>query len=176
MTISVPQGVRVAVAGKTHVRQTAPDWRIRGSLPTPKSARALRKGPSEPFERDDGLHPPGLGQSGLSYTRWLAAQGDMTGRILNDRANAATGPNGEILSGWNLKNSDLSRRVREEHSEHRLTSRTEASSSSKIARTSPGSCICSYIKTALALYRTRSLSMRCSRRIRYAGRSSRTGS
>lgn len=112
-----PSGVRVAVAGKTHVRQDSAALAHLGLTADTEIGTRIAEGAFEPFERDDGLHPPGLDQSKLSYNRWLAAQGYDGENPWNDWANSVTGPNGEILSGWNLQNSIYPARIREEHSE-----------------------------------------------------------
>jgi arylsulfatase A-like enzyme len=74
----------------------------------------------DPYERDDGLHPHGvLAKKGskLAYNDWLRSKGYGGDNPWNDWANAAEGPDGELLSGWLLKNSNLPARVKEEHSE-----------------------------------------------------------
>ena len=53
----------------------------------------------------------------LLYNDWLREHGYNSENPWNDFANAAEGPNGEILSGWHLKHSNLPARVAEEHSE-----------------------------------------------------------
>jgi arylsulfatase A-like enzyme len=52
-----------------------------------------------------------------TYNEWLRGKGYVGDNPWNDFANAAEGPNGEILSGWSLRNSAYPARVREEHSE-----------------------------------------------------------
>ena len=53
----------------------------------------------------------------LRYNEWLNAQGYPGENPWNDYANAAEGPTGEVLSGWQLRNSNLPARVKEKHSE-----------------------------------------------------------
>jgi len=67
----------------------------------------------DPYERDDGLHPtPLLRNRGgkLRYNDWLREQGYAGENPWNDYANSAEGPDGELLSGWYLKNSNLQSR------------------------------------------------------------------
>ena len=74
----------------------------------------------EPYEKDDGLHPtPGYLNRNevLNYNRWLNSKGYEGVNPWNDYANSAEGENGELLSGWNLRNSSLPARIKEEHSE-----------------------------------------------------------
>ena len=77
----------------------------------------VAEGGFEPFERDDGLHPNQITPPEYSYNVWLRSKGYDSDNPWNDFANAAEGPNGEILSGWSLRNSNLPARVKEEHSE-----------------------------------------------------------
>jgi arylsulfatase A-like enzyme len=71
----------------------------------------------EPVERDDGLWPDKLVDPNYAYNRYLKSKGYDGDNPWHDWANAAEGPNGEILSGWYLGNNHLPARVREEDSE-----------------------------------------------------------
>lgn len=115
-----PLGVRTAVVGKTHM---IPDneGMARLGLNSETEIGCLISQPGfDPYERDDGLHPtPMLRMKGgsLRYNDWLREQGYEGENPWNDYANSAEGPDGELLSGWNLQNSNLPARVKEEHSE-----------------------------------------------------------
>ena len=115
-----PLGVRTAVVGKTHM---VPDneGMARLGLTTDTEIGCIVSEPGfEPYERDDGLHPtPALRRRGgkLRYNNWLRDQGYEGENPWNDFANSAKGPDGELLSGWALRNSNLPARIREEHSE-----------------------------------------------------------
>ncbi|MFD0979445.1 alkaline phosphatase family protein [Tropicimonas aquimaris] len=115
-----PLGVRTAVVGKTHMvpdREGMARLGLNGS--TEIGIRVSQPG-FDPYERDDGLHPtPMLRNKGgtLHYNDWLRQQGYEGENPWNDYANAAEGPDGALLSGWHLKNSNLPARVQEEHSE-----------------------------------------------------------
>ncbi len=115
-----PLGVRTAVVGKTHL---VPDREGLARLGLNSSADigVLVAEPGfEPYERDDGVHPTGRlkhRSARLRYNDWLNAQGYPGENPWNDYANAAEGPNGEIQSGWQLRNSHLPARVQEKHSE-----------------------------------------------------------
>jgi arylsulfatase A-like enzyme len=115
-----PLGVRTAVVGKTHL---VPDREGLARLGLNSSADigVLVAEPGfEPYERDDGVHPTGrLKHRGkrLRYNDWLNEKGYPGDNPWNDYANSAEGPNGEVMSGWQLRNSHLPARVKEEHSE-----------------------------------------------------------
>ena len=115
-----PIGVTTAVVGKTHM---IPDKEGMARLGLNENADigCLVSQPGfDPYERDDGLHPnKGLAKRGgkLRYNDWLREQGYEGENPWNDYANSGEGPDGEVLSGWYLKNSNLPARVKEEHSE-----------------------------------------------------------
>lgn len=110
-------GVTTAVVGKTHL---VPDRDSISRLGLNDTTAIGSHLGFDPFERDDGLHPDaGLAKRGgkLRYNDWLRDQGYDGENPWNTWANAGEGPDGEVLSGWYLKNSDLPARVKEEHSE-----------------------------------------------------------
>ena len=53
----------------------------------------------------------------LSYNAWLNKLGYKGENPWNTWANSAEGKNGEILSGWKLRNSNKAARIPEKHSE-----------------------------------------------------------
>lgn len=112
-----PQGVRVGVAGKTHVVADAEGLVRLGLGRDSDIGRNLAEGGFEPFERDDGLHPTGKVAPDLSYNAWLRERGYPGENPWHDHANAGRGPDGEVLSGWYLRNSGLPADIREEDSE-----------------------------------------------------------
>ncbi len=115
-----PLGVRTAVVGKTHMRPDD-EGMARLGLTRDTDIGALIAEPGfDPYERDDGLHPNGrlrIKGGKLRYNDWLRERGYDGENPWNDWANAAEGPDGEVLSGWNLRYSNLPARVAEEHSE-----------------------------------------------------------
>ena len=111
------QGVRVAIAGKTHVREDAEGMARLGLTRETDIGVVVSEGAFEPFEKDDGIHPPNIDQSGLAYNRWLNSLGYEGQNPWDSWANSAVGPDGEILSGWSLRNSIYPARIPEEHSE-----------------------------------------------------------
>ena len=113
----IAEGVRVAIAGKTHIRQDAAGLARQGLTNTTDLALIVSEGGFEAWEKDDGVHPPNIDQRGLAYNTWLKGLGYDGDHPWDSWANAAAGPNGEVLSGWALRNSVYPARIKEEHSE-----------------------------------------------------------
>ncbi len=115
-----PLGLRTAVVGKTHMIADVEGMARLGLTHDTEIGMVVAEPGFEPFERDDGLHPDGLLKlmgGKLRYNDWLREQGYDGQNPWDSWANSAAGPNGEVLSGWSLRNSNLPARVREEHSE-----------------------------------------------------------
>ena len=115
-----PHGYRAVLVGKTHFK---PD------LELPRPARH-RSGTSpglpywqcgfEAFERDDGLHPEVDGKlygPDPAYNQWLRQLGYSGENPWHSWANSVVDENGEVQSGWSMRNARRPARVREEHSE-----------------------------------------------------------
>ena len=115
-----PLGVTTAVVGKTHMQADAEGMARLGLNRETEIGCLISEPGFDPYERDDGLHPDNVlaKRSGsLRYNDWLRAHGYEGDNPWNDYANSAEGPDGEVLSGWELRHSNLPARVREEHSE-----------------------------------------------------------
>ncbi len=112
-----PEGYRVALVGKTHMRPDMETCERLGLDPDSADGVLMRQCGFEPVERDDGLHPDELLKPDLAYNHYLREQGYEGKNPWHDYANAAEGENGELLSGWFLRNAHLPARVKEEHSE-----------------------------------------------------------
>ncbi|MBF0277589.1 MAG: alkaline phosphatase family protein [SAR324 cluster bacterium] len=111
-----PEGMQVALVGKTHMSADLEGMeRVRLD---PNSLEAIRLSQCgfDPVERDDGLHPSEFVKP-LAYNQYLNQMGYPGDNPWHDFANSAEGPNGEVLTGWSVKNSAFPARVREEHSE-----------------------------------------------------------
>src|SRR5262249_22959904 len=107
-------GIRVALAGKTHV---LPDLEAleRFGIEGGSALEALmRAGRFEELDRYDGHSPPGA-ESG--YPEYLRRHGYVSDDPWSDFVIAADGPGGEKASGWFMRNVHLPARVKEEHSE-----------------------------------------------------------
>ncbi|MEM9108049.1 MAG: sulfatase-like hydrolase/transferase, partial [Pseudomonadota bacterium] len=115
-----PIGVRTAVVGKTHMVPDKEGMARLGLNRDTEIGMIVSEPGFEPFERDDGLHPtPRVRKRGvaLAYNEWLKSMGYEGENPWNDYANSAEGADGEILSGWLLRHSNLPARIKEEHSE-----------------------------------------------------------
>ena len=112
-----PLGLRCALVGKTHMEPDA-DGMARLGVDKMSSLGVLTSECGlEPVERDDGLWPDKLVDPNYAYNNFLKSKGYDGDNPWHDWANAAEGPNGEILSGWYLNSNHLPARVREEDSE-----------------------------------------------------------
>ncbi len=112
-----PLGLRVALVGKTHMTADRRGMQRLGvSRDSIEGVLAAECG-FEPFERDDGLWPDQSKPHDTAYNRYLRAQGYNVDNPWNEFANAGRGADGEVLSGWLLRNAHLPATVKEEHSE-----------------------------------------------------------
>jgi len=112
-----PHGLRCALVGKTHMEPDAEGMARLGVDKASELGVLTSECGLEPVERDDGLWPDKLVDPNYAYNRYLKSKGYDGDNPWHDWANAAEGPNGEILSGWYLGNNHLPARVREEDSE-----------------------------------------------------------
>lgn len=112
-----PLGLRTVLVGKTHFKADVEEMARLGLDPASPDGVIMGECGFEPFERDDGLHTHVSYDPNLAYNVWLREKGYESDNPWHDFANAAEGPDGEILSGWNMRNCHLPARVREEHSE-----------------------------------------------------------
>ena len=112
-----PLGLRTVLIGKTHFAADVAEMSRLGLDPKSSDGVLLSQCGFEPFERDDGLHTHVGYDPNLAYNAWLREHGYESDNPWHDFANAAEGPNGEILSGWHMRNAKYPARVKEEHSE-----------------------------------------------------------
>lgn len=107
-------GHTLALAGKTHVM---PDTHGLARLQLEggsELATLLQRGGFVEVDRYDGHHPPGK-ESG--YPAFLRAQGYDSPDPWTDYVIAGITPEGEVRSGWHMRNVHLPARVAEPHSE-----------------------------------------------------------
>src|SRR3546814_16100945 len=92
-----PRCYRGARVGKTHMKgDDAGMLRLGLDLNSSLGVLVSQCG-FEPVERDDGLHPDSGVDPDLAYNRYLRAKGYDSPNPWHDFANAAEGPDGEIL-------------------------------------------------------------------------------
>ena len=112
-----PLGLRTAVIGKTHMQSDANGMRRTGLDPNSPDGVLMAECGFEPYARDDGLHPGVNPNPRNAYIRYLKEKGYQGPNPWHDYANSAEGPDGEILSGWRLRNSPFPARIDERDSE-----------------------------------------------------------
>ena len=112
-----PLGLRVALAGKTHMPADMAGMRRLGLSAESADGILASQCGFEPYIRDDGLHPDQLVSPDLAYNKYLRDQGYEGENPWHDWANSAEGADGEILSGWYLRNAKYPARISAEHSE-----------------------------------------------------------
>ena len=110
-------GVRNVLVGKTHMKADVAGMQRLGIDPNSDIGIRVAQCGFEPYERDDGLHPPGPYDPDPAYETYLRAQGYDGDNPWEDWANSAEDADGNRLSGWLLENADKPARVAKEHSE-----------------------------------------------------------
>jgi arylsulfatase A-like enzyme len=114
-----PLGYRVTLVGKTHMVADREGMARMGIDPRSDLGIRVSECGFEPYERDDGLwgNDDFLPPDDLAYNQYLRSKGYDSQNPWHDFANSGEGPDGEIKSGWFLRNSHLPARVKEEDSE-----------------------------------------------------------
>ena len=101
-----PLGVQTVLVGKTHMRADIMGMLRMGIDPNSEVGVRLSECGFEPYERDDGLHPNSGHDPNPRYSDYLRAHGFDGENPWEEWVNSAEGENGELHSGWFLKNSD----------------------------------------------------------------------
>jgi arylsulfatase A-like enzyme len=114
-----PLGYRSALVGKTDNRKSTAAMQALGIDLDSDFARAASCGGFEPFERHEGLYPDVPAHHG--YTDYLKGLGYPGHNPWHDYANSGEDSDGNIRSGWLLRNSAYPARVAEPHSESVFT-------------------------------------------------------
>lgn len=112
-----PHGIRTALVGKTHMEPDVEAMARLGIDPASSQAVLSAELGFEPYERDDGIWPDGMSSEGHRYNAYLRKRGYRSSNPWHDFANSAAGPNGEILSGWEMRYAHLPANIEEPHSE-----------------------------------------------------------
>jgi arylsulfatase A-like enzyme len=138
-------GVRPVIVGKTHMKPDTKGMEWLGIDPDSAIGINISECGFEPFVRDDGLHPLGPYDTDKRYDKWLNENGIDDENGWEDRTNAAVGDDGERLSGWLLKYSNLAADIPEELSETPYMTKM-AMEFMDTAGDAPWLCHLSYIK------------------------------
>jgi arylsulfatase A-like enzyme len=112
-----PLGMRVALVGKTHMSADMAGLKRLGVPGQSIEGTYARECGFEPYERDDGLHPDQVVDPDLRYNHYLKRLGYNEPNPWHANANAGEGADGDVLSGWFMRNAHLPARIAEEHSE-----------------------------------------------------------
>ena len=115
-----PLGYRVVLVGKTHFKADTEAMARLGIDPGTNPGLPYWQCGFEPFERDDGLHPEvdgNLAGGDPAYNQWLRQLGYAGVNPWHEWANSVVGDNGEVLSGWAMRNARRPARLPEAHSE-----------------------------------------------------------
>jgi len=114
-----PHQIRTALVGKTHAEPDFEGMARLGIDPDSERGRLLSNAGFEPYARHDGIYSDALPDklAGSDYAHFLRERGHDYANPWHDVANSAQGPNGEILSGWRMRNARLPARVPVEESE-----------------------------------------------------------
>lgn len=89
------------LVGKSHFFPDQKGIDRLGGLTDPERRGIAIEGGFEVLVRDDGIF--GHGPVDTSYARYLRSKGYISDNPWHDFANSAEGPNGEILSGWEMR-------------------------------------------------------------------------
>ncbi|WP_354689652.1 sulfatase-like hydrolase/transferase [Lentibacter algarum] len=106
-----PLGVRSVLIGKTHMKADAPGMARLGIDPKSRIGVRIAECGFDPFERDDGIHPYSGHEPNPRYNDVLREKGLEAENPWEEYANAGEDEDGDLLSGWFLKNADRPARV-----------------------------------------------------------------
>ena len=139
------ENVRAVIVGKTHMKPDTEGMKWLGIEKNSTIGIHLSECGFEPFERDDGLHPKSPYDPNPPYNDFLRGKGYNVENPWDDHANSGLNDDGERLSGWLLKNSDLPADIEEQLSETPYMTQ-RAIDFMKHAGDQPWLCHLSYIK------------------------------
>lgn len=112
-----PLGMRVAVVGESHFPADVEGMNRLGLTTETSLGEIVSEGGFEPWDRDDQLHPDNSPDLDFRYNQYLRSNGYPGKNPWHEFANSAEAPDGQIVSGWFMRNAHLPARVKEEHSE-----------------------------------------------------------
>ena len=110
-------GVRTALVGKTHMVPDTEGMRRLGIDPNSEIGVRVSQCGFESYVRDDGLHPYGPFDLESPYQDYLRSKGFDGPNPWEDWANSGEDADGNPLSAWLVKYSNLEARIPNEHAE-----------------------------------------------------------
>ena len=134
-----PSGYRSALVGKAHHRKHRDSLLTLGIDPESELAKNAGSGGFEPFALHDGLLP---GTRQNDYSSYLTRQGYGGNNPWLEYANSGEDRDGNLRSGWRLRNAIYPARIAEKHSETTYTTNQRRSAGGahrfRTARSAPG--------------------------------------
>ncbi len=112
-----PLGYRCALVGKADSRKNLRGLPATGIDPDSDLARYAGSGGFEPFAQHEGLYPDSIVPEDLEYNNFLIAHGYHSPNPWNEFANCGVDKDGNLRSGWRLRNAPYPARIAEQHSE-----------------------------------------------------------
>lgn len=112
-----PHGIRVALVGKTHMRVDREGMQRLHVDEQSDAGRFVAQCGFEPYARDDGLHPDFLYDANAAYETYLREQGYEGSNLWQEWANSGVNAQGNLLSGWHMRNAGAAARIPDKHSE-----------------------------------------------------------
>lgn len=116
-----PHGIRTALVGKTHATANVDALQRLAIDPDSQQAEIFNEVGFEAYARHDGIYPDSPlfddKRDSAPYTHYLRDLGYDGANPWHDWANAGAAEDGEVLSGWHMRNAHLPARVQEQHSE-----------------------------------------------------------
>jgi arylsulfatase A-like enzyme len=112
-----PIGYRSALVGKADNHKDPEMLAAFGIDPESEYARAAACGGFEPYDWHEGLYPDAVLPENQAYCAYLNRHGYPGKNPWQDYANSGEDKDGNVRSGWRLRNSIYPARVAEEHSE-----------------------------------------------------------
>ena len=115
-------GMGCFLVGKTHMRADEEGMARLGLEPDSLIGARVSECGFDIFERDDGMLPEGPDgyydpNGAREYNKWLREKGYESDNPWHDFANSGLDADGNVQSGWFLKNSDKAANIAEQHSE-----------------------------------------------------------
>ena len=115
-------GMGCFLVGKTHMRADEEGMARLGLEPDSLIGARVSECGFDVFERDDGMLPEGPDgfydpNGAKEYNKWLRDKGYESDNPWHDFANSGLDEDGNVQSGWFLKNSDKAANIAEEDSE-----------------------------------------------------------